>query len=83
MGDFWLMSCWWKMRPDCYVFNVREGTTDDCFLVALDGTERSLVRLKDGTEASVGNMWLSKDPAYMKQLRMNWEAAQKKVQDGN
>jgi hypothetical protein len=82
MGDFWLMN-WWRMRPDCYVFNVQEGTTDDCFLVGRDGPDRSLVRLANGTEASVSNLFLSKDPVHMKRLRMCWESAQATVANGN
>ena len=74
------MSEWWKMKPDCYVFNVRDGTTDGCFLVARDGPDLSLVRMADGMEVSVGNLWLSKDPAYMKSLRITWESAQVKMQ---
>jgi hypothetical protein len=71
------------MRPDCYAFNPITGDYDEVFLVALDGPNRSIVRASNGLEASVGNVWLSRDPAHIKMLRMNWEAAQKKVQDGN
>jgi hypothetical protein len=28
-------------------------------------------------------VWLSKDPAHIKMLRMNWEKAQVKVANGN
>jgi hypothetical protein len=82
MGGFWLMS-WWKMRPDCYAFNPMTGDYDEVFLVARDGPNRSIVRASNGLEASVGNVWLSKDPAHIKMLRMNWEAAQVKVANGN
>jgi hypothetical protein len=36
--------------------------------------------MADGLEVSVGNLWLSKDPAHMKSLRMTWESAQVKMQ---
>ena len=74
------MREWWKTKPNCYIFNVSDGTFGECHLVALDGTERSIVRLVDGLEVSVGNLWLSRDPAHMKSLRMTWESAQVKMQ---
>jgi hypothetical protein len=59
------------------------GDYDEVFLVARDGPNRSIVRASNGLEASVGNVWLSKDPAHIKMLRMNWEKAQVKVANGN
>jgi hypothetical protein len=82
MEVFWLMS-WWKMRPDCYVFNIRDGTTEDCFLVGKDGVLRSRVITANGVEVTVANTFVSKDPAEMKRLRMQWEAAQVKLQKEN
>ena len=71
---------WWKMRPDCYVFNVRDGTTDDCFLVGKDGALRSRVITTNGIEITVANTFISKNPADMKRLRMAWESVQAKKQ---
>ena len=68
------------MRPDCYVFNVRDGTTDDCFLVGKDGALRSRVITTNGIEITVANTFISKNPADMKRLRMAWESVQAKKQ---